>query len=159
MQGWRKICCAIDFSTTSEEALHAAAALAKKLDAKLVLIHVQSPEMAEHGAVAALYSQPEVREQLARAEKLLLVDWQRRAADQVGGEVDVATSVSPHIAERINELAEREGCDLLVLGTHGRQGARRALLGSVAEKVVRTAPCPVLTVRRPAKVLRTTTLG
>jgi nucleotide-binding universal stress UspA family protein len=47
----------------------------------------------------------------------------------------------------INQTAAEVGADLIVMGTHGRRGVRRALLGSIAETVVRSAPCPVLTVR------------
>jgi nucleotide-binding universal stress UspA family protein len=54
-----------------------------------------------------------------------------------------------HPVEEICRYARRHGVGLLVLGTHGRSGLRRVLLGSVAERVVRTAPCPVLTVRHP----------
>jgi nucleotide-binding universal stress UspA family protein len=52
-------------------------------------------------------------------------------------------------AEEILRLAQESGCDLIVLGTHGRTGLPRLLMGSVAEQVVRKAPCPVLTVKAP----------
>jgi nucleotide-binding universal stress UspA family protein/dienelactone hydrolase len=55
-------------------------------------------------------------------------------------------------ADVILDLAEREGCDLIVMGTHGRNGLRRAVIGSVAEAVVRRASCPVLTIRPDASV-------
>ena len=51
--------------------------------------------------------------------------------------------------DSINQTAKEIGADLIVMGTHGRRGVTRALLGSVAETVVRTAPCPVLTIRMP----------
>jgi universal stress protein A len=54
-------------------------------------------------------------------------------------------------AGEIVEAAAAERADMIVIGTHGRTGLGRFLLGSVAERVVRTAPCPVLTVRRPAE--------
>ena len=54
-------------------------------------------------------------------------------------------------AETIVRIAQEQGADLIVMGTHGRTGLRHALLGSVAEKVVRLAPCPVMTVRSPAR--------
>ena len=60
-------------------------------------------------------------------------------------EVEVATG---HPADAIVRVAQERGADLIVMGTHGRTGLQHVLLGSVAEKVVRTAPCPVLTVRR-----------
>ncbi|MEK7715145.1 MAG: universal stress protein, partial [candidate division NC10 bacterium] len=51
--------------------------------------------------------------------------------------------------EEIVKAAEKEGADMIVMGTHGRSGLNRLLLGSVAERVIRLAPCPVLTVRQP----------
>lgn len=64
----------------------------------------------------------------------------------------VRTRVAPHLAaggaaETIVDQASRLGCDLIVMGTHGRTGARHFLLGSVAERVIRRAPCPVITIR------------
>jgi nucleotide-binding universal stress UspA family protein len=59
----------------------------------------------------------------------------------------VQTAVSP--AESIVEHAKTETIDVIVIGTHGRSGFSRVLMGSVAERVVRLAPCPVLTVRHP----------
>jgi nucleotide-binding universal stress UspA family protein len=53
--------------------------------------------------------------------------------------------------EEIVAFAKERNCDLIVMGTHGRTGLERALLGSVAEQVVRAAPCPVLTLRLPSK--------
>ena len=57
-------------------------------------------------------------------------------------------------AEEIARCAERGGFDLIVIGTHGRRGVQRVLIGSVAERVVRLAPCPVLTVRVPEEELK-----
>lgn len=54
--------------------------------------------------------------------------------------------------DEILRLAKETGCDLIVMGTHGRTGLGRMLMGSVAEKVVRTASCPVVTVREPSPV-------
>jgi len=69
-------------------------------------------------------------------------------ADEVGDDVSVVTAVrtgAPY--ERILDYADQEGADMVVMGTHGRTGVDRYLLGSVTEKVVRTADIPVLTVR------------
>jgi nucleotide-binding universal stress UspA family protein len=55
-------------------------------------------------------------------------------------------------AEAIIRLAQTEDVDMIVMGTHGRRGLTRLLMGSVAEAVVRAAPCPVLTVKQPAQV-------
>jgi nucleotide-binding universal stress UspA family protein len=67
------------------------------------------------------------------------------------GDVSVALHIElGDVRERIVSLAETLGCDAIVLGTHGRSGRVHALAGSVAEGVVRTATCPVVTVREPA---------
>ncbi len=70
------------------------------------------------------------------------------AMERLAGDVDVRTNqVEGSPAQEIVEYAEDEGIDLIVMGTHGRSGVDRLLLGSVAERVVRTSPVPVLTVR------------
>ena len=69
-------------------------------------------------------------------------------ASSFKGEWDVEVTEG-HPADAIVRVAREEGADLIVMGTHGRTGLQHALLGSVAETVVRHAPCPVLTVRRP----------
>lgn len=70
------------------------------------------------------------------------------AMERLAGDVSVRTSqVEGSPAQEIVEYAEDEGIDLVVMGTHGRSGVDRLLLGSVAERVVRTSPVPVLTVR------------
>ena len=65
-------------------------------------------------------------------------------ASEVTWEAEVASGPA---AETIVQIAQERAADLIVMGTHGRTGLRHLLLGSVAEKVVRLAPCPVLTVR------------
>jgi len=70
------------------------------------------------------------------------------AVDRVGGDLEVREEVVAGIpAEDIVEYANAEGIDMIVMGTHGRSGLNRVLLGSVTERVVRTSPVPVLTVR------------
>jgi nucleotide-binding universal stress UspA family protein len=73
-----------------------------------------------------------------------MTDEERRAAKAI-----VITSSSP--AQSIVDYARDNQIDLIVMGTHGRGGAPAFLIGSVAERVVRTAPCPVLTVRHPER--------
>ena len=144
MIDWTKICCAVDFSVPSEEALRLAADLARRLDAELQLLHV-----AERGHGGAGPSSRELRDAAgARAaeEQAALSEWRRRATELAKRDVDVVV-VAGAPAEEIVAFARRVGCGLLVLGTHGRSRLRHAVFGSVAEQVVRLAPCPVLTVR------------
>lgn len=120
----REIVVATDFSESAQAALRIARDYARRFGARLHLLHVGWPG-------ADLASPPLLR----------------RLEAELAPEVRVVTAIeSGSPAARIVEYAERHGADLIVLGTHGRTGVTRALLGSVAEHVVRTAPCPVLTV-------------
>jgi nucleotide-binding universal stress UspA family protein len=126
-----EILVATDFSELANDAMRVAAAYAKRLDARVHVLHVTWPD-----ATAATMMH---LENLGRA---------------VFGDAIVVTAVrigSP--ASKILEYADTHDIDLIVLGTHGRTGISHALTGSVAERVVRTASCPVMTVpqrRRPA---------
>ena len=144
MNGWRKIICAIDFSESSRLALEQAAELAGRSGAELTLAHVHvSPS---HAAADVLVAAPEAAAVAAHELELLLAAWRADAERLSGRPVRVAL-LSGDPAEQLVKLARESQCDLTVVGTHGRRGLRRLVLGSVAEQVVRTAPCPVLAVR------------
>jgi nucleotide-binding universal stress UspA family protein len=143
----KKILCATDFSSCAEQALGEALRLARALGAELVLLHVavEAPLFREGlGNVAEVRRVFEAQREWARSTL------EQRAAECRGGGVPtlalVVTGV-PH--EEILATADTEAVDLIVLGTHGRRGLARWLLGSVADRVVRSARCPVLTVREP----------
>jgi nucleotide-binding universal stress UspA family protein len=87
---------------------------------------------------------------LADQAEAHLVAWKGEAEALGAGTVATAKSVGEPASE-IAEVARRGGFDLVVVGTHGRTGLRHALLGSVAERVVRKVACPVLTVRPEAE--------
>ena len=134
----------IDFSPFSEQALDYAVALATKLDAKVHLLNVVGfPVMGgpELGVtmIASVIDQLTKDNQSALAK---LVD-ARRSSGTIG-EVMLRTGDARDLILR---ACEEVNADLIVMGTHGRRGVTRALLGSVAESVVRTAPCPVMTIR------------
>ena len=125
----REILCATDFSDSSEAATRVAVDYARHFGARLHLLHVAWP-----GA------DPTTPPLLAKL------------ADELSAATPVVTAIeSGTPAARIVQYAERHRIDLIVLGTHGRTGVTRALLGSVAEQVARTAPCPVLTVPREGR--------
>jgi nucleotide-binding universal stress UspA family protein len=130
-----------DFSETAQRALEFALDLAAALDARVNLLFAYD---------VLAYGFPEAppmvmdTEQIERAARTALDDVVRRAR-RPGVAVEGAVRRGPAWSE-INAAAKETGADLIVIGTHGRRGVARALLGSVAEKVVRTAPCPVLTV-------------
>jgi nucleotide-binding universal stress UspA family protein len=138
-----------DFSESAAVAEAKAVELAKKLDAEVILLHVAAELM--------LYSEgfpvggPNVESVYASQRK-----W---VADQLAGKVAAIAAagiparfiIDEGVAYReIVKRAEAEGVDFIIMGTQGRTGLDRWLLGSVAERVVRSAACPVITVRPPA---------
>jgi nucleotide-binding universal stress UspA family protein len=142
----RRIVCASDFSSASRKAVATAVTMAKANRAALILVHVVAPivrlapdqyvpsttwEEIEIGARA--WAQEQIDKLAARAMKAGI----RAAGLLVEGEA----------AKEIVRVARSKRADLLVLGTHGRTGVSKFFLGSVAERVVATASCPVVTVR------------
>lgn len=150
MSGWKRICCAVDFSEPSRMALEEAVALAQSSGAELHLIHVHTrPSPSAVDLLSAGFESVEADE----AAEELLASWADLAARTLDRPVR-STLEMGSAPTRIAEYARREGIDLLVLATHGRTGLQRVVMGSVAERVVRLAPCPVLVVRnRPAAPL------
>jgi nucleotide-binding universal stress UspA family protein len=143
----RRILVPTDFSEPSSEALDLAIAFAQRLGAQLTLLHAhEMPTWVFPDAVMPVT--PQVVMQIEETSKRELERLAGRARE-VGITVETAVTIGPNDAE-ICRKAEEMGADLIIMGTHGRTGLRHALLGSVAEKVVRKAPCPVLTVRERA---------
>ncbi|BDG02959.1 universal stress protein [Anaeromyxobacter oryzae] len=131
---WRRICCPVDFSEPARAGLRVAADLCHRLGAQLVLLHVDA--------------NPKVAEELPRSGSVeeRLRSWQQEAEGLGAAHATMArTAGRPDVA--IVEFATAEDLDLIVMGTHGRVDREHMLTGSVAEGVVRNAPCPVLTVR------------
>ena len=140
---FKHILCAIDFSAASMRALTYAAAVAAWYESQLDVLHVvpafdDAPVSRHTGAGES--SHPTSRQAIDSEI--------RRSIESVG-----AAGLKPTVLaqegpahELIVDRARTQGADLLVMGTHGRSGFNRLLLGSVTEKVLRTAPCPVLTV-------------
>jgi universal stress protein A len=127
---WSKVFCPVDFSEESRAALRAAADLARRMDAELTLFHAESSESML---------------QAASAPAGQLMDWQREA-ERLGVARVTTASAPGQPAKAIVDTATQGGFDLVVMGTHGRTGRRGALIGSVAESVVRSSKVPVLTV-------------
>jgi nucleotide-binding universal stress UspA family protein len=140
----RSILVPTDLSEGAEEALDYACALASQFGATIHLVNVIGiptlgvPELGV--ALTASVIDSIVRDNQAALDRL--AD-QKRPHVHIG-EVVLRTGDARDI---INQTAKELHCDLIVMGTHGRRGVARALLGSVTETVVRSAPCPVLTVR------------
>lgn len=138
----RRILVPHDFSDTAERALSYAVTLSKKFGARLTVLHAY--EVPTLGSSEALVASLEFATEIERVAGKALDEIAVRARQ---GGIDVETMLRRGTAwMEINATAEQTKADLIVMGTHGRKGVSRVLLGSVAEKVVRTAPCPVLTV-------------
>jgi nucleotide-binding universal stress UspA family protein len=131
-----------DFSGTSEAALHYAAEMALTLGARLYLMHVPG-RTGEHFEANFPHGQF-----AAAARKGLSSFLTTEDIDRLRPEYAVRVGTP---AEEIVRYAEFCDVDLIIMGTHGRTGIAHALMGSVAEQVVRVAPCPVLLVRAPRR--------
>jgi universal stress protein A len=144
MTTWRRICCAVDFGEASRAALEQAIDLARLLDAELTLVHVVVPLPALSDAVV-MVSPQELNAAQAEEDEKVLARWAAEAEHELGRPVRVRAMAGDAAAELLRH-ARDERCDLLVVGTHGRTGLPRLVLGSVAERVARQAPCQVLVV-------------
>jgi nucleotide-binding universal stress UspA family protein len=141
----RRILVPHDFSDTADRALAFALDIAEKLHASVTILHAY--EIPTYGFPEGPAMTVEMIGQIERASGTALEGIAQRAR-RPGVEVTTALRHGTAWSE-INALAKEMSADLVAMGTHGRRGVARALLGSVAEKVVRTAPCPVLTVHGP----------
>ena len=139
----------VDFSEYATRALDYAMSLANKLGARLTLLHViESLPLGgvDMGVVIPYTSIQDLETEIMSSMHDYL---ERATAAGLEGEIAVVHGVPFH---EIVEMAKIQQVDLIVMGTHGRTGLQHVLLGSVAEKVVRLAPCPVLVVRQPTIV-------
>ena len=143
---FKKILVGTDFSEASDEARRVAIEVARRLGAELEIVHVEEPLPAYAFSEGALPDLPRLQEEVRIWAERQLEDLARGA--RASG-VSTTTAVLLGVpASAIVEAARTARADLIVVGTHGRTGLERVLLGSVAERVVRNAPCAVLTVRQ-----------
>jgi universal stress protein A len=147
--GTQNLLVSTDFSASSQLAIDAAAMLAKQFGAKVHLVHVYDPSplapIATRGSGAGQLEverevEDRIREELGRLRDGTLAG--------VDVQPQVLQSGSP--ADAICKYAAEHDIDIIVCSTHGRTGLAHLLIGSVAEKIVRHAPCPVLTLRSKA---------
>jgi nucleotide-binding universal stress UspA family protein len=144
MKRTRRLVHATDFSTASRSAFAEAMALARRDGARLCLLHVlvpPSPFLGDH--LPASYQELE-RAARRDAERRLAAAVDRAKEAEIRVEAKLVQGIP---SEEIIRFARRWRPDLLVIGTHGRTGLGRVFMGSVAERVLQRAPCPVLTVR------------
>jgi nucleotide-binding universal stress UspA family protein len=145
MKAFKNILVPVDFSACSNEAMDTAVDLASRYDASLCLVHVH--DLGAHALPTGyLFPTPEQLEHVMASHGEQL-ERTRRELEATG-----AKNVTTHLlrgvpATEITSLAKQLAVDLIVMGTHGRTGLEHAIVGSVAERVVRRATCPVLVVR------------
>ena len=143
----KKILCPVDFSEYSDYAMRYAAFLAVKFEANLTLLHVVAPVMVPlPGEALVPPMRPVDLADIADACKERLT---QAAGDFSSAGLSVDYQVTNGIPFlEILRVAGELSVDMIVMGTHGRSGLAHIMIGSVAERVVRKAPCPVLTVKR-----------
>ncbi len=144
MNPFRIILVAADFSESSREAYRVACSFARDSTARIFVLHVVEPiAVPEEAACAFVVEdqgyQESLKERLREVypkDRTLNVEYHARDG---------------HAAEEIVRMSEKLGCELIVMGTHGRTGLRLLLMGSVAEVVLRRSACPVLVVKSPSR--------
>lgn len=147
---YKRILVPIDGSTTSAQGLDEAIKLAQLTGASLRLIHVVDALTIASGPLPTAFYADEVPPRKRQVGEQILEQARTHvAASGVKVDTFLFDSVLPRVTEIIIEQAKAWGADLIVIGTHGRCGMGRVLLGSDAEQIVRMAPVPVLLVRAP----------
>ena len=155
---FRRILVPIDGSPTSNRGLDEAIGLARDQHAKICLLHVVD-ELILTGADGMMYVPPDyvddfIRTSRAGGKKLLVRAEARVRKRSVEVDTVLVESVGRRVADLIIKQAKKWRADLIVLGTHGRRGLSRVVMGSDAEMVLRETPLPVLLVRSPLRPRR-----
>ena len=142
----KRILVPVDLSEFANHALAYARELASAYDAEVHLLHVVEPQwmLSAGGTAAPEYDAAGLDRFVADGEAYL--ERLEGGLEGIGTRTEVAVGV-PHV--QIVEYARREEIDIIVQATHGRTGIKHVRIGSVAERVVQMAPCPVLTVKNP----------
>jgi len=150
IQNVKKILAPIDFSEISMEAMRGAMELAKGIGAEVHLVHIIAPH--HHFIPLPLATNAEQSRELVREAAMLEQaeeELKRIKKDEFGDSKNVVTFAEVgHPVQKLLDYAKRNEIDLIMLATHGRTGAEHLVIGSVAEKLVRYAPCSVLVYRR-----------
>ena len=141
----RRIVCGVDFSEPSRSAMHVAARLARERDAALVLVHVAELPLWTHEPY--FHMPNDVTEDILATAKRTLEEWKGEAEREGAREVVAKLANGVAWEQIVATAAADPDIELIVVATAGRTGLGRALIGSVAERVVRHAPCSVLVVR------------
>ena len=147
MKPFEKISTAIDFSESSDFAFEHALTLARQFQAELTVMHVINEPVDLRGFYVPHISFEQLEKEIEEgAEKMMEKFCQTKMGDFTRYTTAVVAGI-PY--EEVLRKAEETGASLIVLGTHGRTGIDHLIFGSTAERVVRSAACPVLTIRLP----------
>ena len=150
MIGLKRVLVATDFGEASDVALRYGSELARQFGADLHVVHVIEDYITRAGVAESYIDWGRWQaEAIATAERDLTVLVSDE--DRVSGKATVAAFVARSISGAVIEYAREHKIDLIVAGTHGRGVVGHLVMGSVAERLVRHAPCPVLTVRHPER--------
>ena len=142
MPHWRKICCPVDFSGPARAALEEAARLARDLDAELILVYVRHRSAP---ASESLLAPPSPARSTQDRDQEQFAEWIAHAQQLAPARVN-SVELSGDAAEKIVSFTAEFGCDVIVMGTHGRTGLKHLAVGGVTEKVIRLSSCPVLVI-------------
>ena len=142
-----KILCPIDFSEYSKETLKYAVSFAMKDEATLFLLHVIDMRTFEDDLEAIRVKQ--IKDEITKQHKSRLLDY---VTKEIRNDIKIEALVVQGIPfVEIIDISKKNKIDMIVMGSHGRTGIAHIMLGSVAEKVARKAPCPVLIVKQPGR--------
>ena len=149
MKPFEKILIAIDFSENSDYAFDYALTLAKQFESELTVMHVINEPVDLRGFYVPHISFEELEKEIEEgATKMMEKFCQAKLGDFTNYKTAIVSGI-PY--EEIIKKAEEISASMVVLGTHGRTGLDHLIFGSTAERVVRSATCPVLTIRLPAE--------
>jgi nucleotide-binding universal stress UspA family protein len=147
MKPYTKILVPTDFSEHATEALQTAIDVAARYAASISLVHVFEPVVYSFPEASGFYSTFSLPDAIEDINKAL--DKDKQVAIAAGAKDVTVTQLHGYPPSEIADYAKAGGFDLIVMGTHGRRGLSHLMIGSVAERVVRIAPCAVLVVHKP----------
>ncbi len=144
MNDIKKILVPVDFSENSQKILGSAAEFAQKFEAELAVVFVVQSFDDYSGFFVPHMPIAQFEDEMVRSAETKMTSF---LAESLGAGIAHSSAIlSGDVAEEINFYVKEQGVDLIIMGTHGYKGLEKILFGSVAEKIVKTAPCPVMTI-------------
>ncbi len=149
MKHFKKILLATDFSDCSEKASEYAVSLVKMYNSSLTVLHIINEPVDLRGFYVPHISFEQLEKEIETGAGAMLEKFCKENLKEIEGYETLLVTGVPY--EEIIRIASETDASLIVIGTHGRTGLDHLIFGSTAERVVRSAPCPVMTVRVPAQ--------